>query len=348
MNNVDRAIIAEYRKSKSVFDSIEQIVVGKINRVIEENNISVMDVAHRVKDEMSLQGKIGKKSGKYKSLNDITDIVGFRVICFFSDGVDKIGTLMDELFDIDEDNSVDKRELISATQFGYLSLHKICSLKKSDEYPDDYCSWRFEIQIRTVLQHTWAEIEHDLGYKSEFGVPRHLRREFSRIAGLLEIADEQFVSLRDNLIMYEDDIRSKIISGDADDIAIDRISLSEYMKHNRDMVAFIDRLAKESNADVEYISPESYLEQLDFLGLKTIGDLSKLLKDNGEFAYQVAMEKILGVGLDIFSTNLVLRYLCRCELKKSNYSEEQIRRFVSLAQFDRERIETDVKRIMEY
>ena len=62
-----------------------------------------------------------------------------------------------------------------------------------------YKSVKFELQIRSILQHAWAEIEHDLGYKSESTVPRAARRRFSRLAGLLELADAEFQGIREQL-----------------------------------------------------------------------------------------------------------------------------------------------------
>jgi len=53
-----------------------------------------------------------------------------------------------------------------------------------------------EIQVRTILQHAWAEIEHDLVYKSPADIPFRVRRRFASLAGLLEIADREFESLR--------------------------------------------------------------------------------------------------------------------------------------------------------
>ena len=71
--------------------------------------------------------------------------------------------------------------------------------------PDNYGElnnlW-FEIQIKTILQHSWAEIEHDLGYKTEFEVPRNIRRSFSKAASLLETVDDIFSDIRTKRIQY--------------------------------------------------------------------------------------------------------------------------------------------------
>ena len=59
----------------------------------------------------------------------------------------------------------------------------------------DYADFKVEIQIRTILMHAWAEIEHRLAYKKQAHIPSHLRRKFSRISAKLEEADEQFEEL---------------------------------------------------------------------------------------------------------------------------------------------------------
>ena len=169
--------------------------------------------------------------------------MGIRVISYFSDDVDRLADLVDRLFIMDRKASVDKREVLSATSFGYLSLHCICSLPEDGSWPVELLGIRFEIQLRSALQHVWAEIEHDLGYKSEFGVPRTVRREFSRVAGLLEVADECFISIRDKVSRYSEEIRRKIADNEADELPIDRVSLREYMLHNSQMRGFLDRLA---------------------------------------------------------------------------------------------------------
>ena len=72
-------------------------------------------------------------------------------------------------------------------RIGYASVHYIASLKGSRTSSPEYSRFqniKFEVQIRSILQHTWAEIEHDLQYKSQESLPRELRRKFARLAGL--------------------------------------------------------------------------------------------------------------------------------------------------------------------
>src|SRR5690606_5707731 len=76
------------------------------------------------------------------------------------------------------------------------------------------------VQVRTVLQHAWAEFEHDIRYKGEVP-PEHaheLDRRFTLAAGLLELADQQFSEIRDQLRARElpSEQESEL---DADDLA---------------------------------------------------------------------------------------------------------------------------------
>ena len=209
----EKEILQTYSKNIDTYNELGEILHNKLTEMIKKHNFFTMEVSHRIKTVDSLADKLRRKSGKYSSIYDITDLCGARIICYLNDTVDKISEALRETFVVDEENSVDKRESLSATQFGYLSLHNIVSLRPEDGYNQEFCKIRCEIQIRTVLQHARAEIEHDLGYKSSFGVPSTIRREFSRIAGLLEIADNQFVELSENIQKYKDGIIQQIAHG---------------------------------------------------------------------------------------------------------------------------------------
>lgn len=337
MNLKNKLILEEYRKEKASYEALGEIVSGKIKKEIKSSGIMVLTVEHRVKTEASLAGKLELKDEKYHFLSDITDILGARVICYFSDDVDKVTAFIQELFEVDWENSVDKRAQLNANAFGYLSVHFVCSLRPEEGVPPELTEKKFEIQIRSTLQHIWAEIEHDLGYKSEFGVPRTIRREFSRVAGLLEIADEQFIGIRDGLHGYGADIRRKIAENCADDVPLDLVSLQEYMAHNRPMRAFLDELSAICGAEISDISPENYLHQLSWMGLNTLGDLSWLLEQNRELALKLAKKALSHAELDILSSNVGLRYLCRADLLRQAGGEEKIRDFLALTLPDERR-----------
>ena len=58
---------------------------------------------------------------------------------------------------------------------------------------------KLEIQIRSILQHAWAEIEHDLCYKNSTPLPRKIKRRMYRLAGVLELADKEFSAVKYDL-----------------------------------------------------------------------------------------------------------------------------------------------------
>ena len=347
MNLKDRLIIDEYRQNRASFVALGDVVHDMLRQIVERAGLMVLGIEHRVKAEDSLIGKLARNGDYYQCLDDLTDILGARVICFFSDEVDIIGKMVEESFVIDWENSSDKRALIKADTFGYLSLHYICSLPFNAGYPDDICRKRFEIQIRTNLQHTWAAINHDLGYKSEFGVPRVFAREFARIAGLLEIADDEFMRVSDGMHAYSKDIREKIVENRADDVLIDMISLREYVNRNQKMKEFLAEITSICGAELSEINPENYVEQLRWLGKKTLGDLQNMLKENHDLALSLAKQALSCTDLDILSSNVGLLYLCRAELYLKGYSSEQAAEFLKLSIRDKERAERQAERILQ-
>ena len=324
-------ILEEYRRQRQDFVRLSDIASSLLKQKLKSAKIDTLAVEHRVKEEASLAGKLVRKSELYRTLEDVTDILGMRVICFFGDDVDRVGKLIEELFDVDWENSVDKRAIINANSFGYLSLHYICSLPTGRDHPDEVCGKKFEIQVRTTLQHTWAYIEHDMGYKSEFGIPRVAVRQFARIAGLLELADDEFIRVRDTVHAYTEEIRQKIINDDADDVLIDKVSLQEYVLRNKKMRAFLGEIASICGAEISEISPDNYMEQLRWLGKQTLGDMERFLDENRSLALALAKDTLENTELDILSSSVGLRFLCRAELLNQNYKEEDITAFFLLS-----------------
>lgn len=204
-----------------------------VREILETNKLSVHSVSGRTKNRKSLEKKIESKSrGYYTNLEDITDVVGVRVITYFADDVDRVAESIKQEFAIDVSASIDKRGQLDPEAFGYLSVHYIISLNDNRERLPEYkrlMGLKAEIQIRSVLQHAWAEIEHDLGYKTEGAIPRSVRRRFSRLAGLLELGDDEFIHIRNQLNEYTIDVTKNIVEA-PQLVEIDKISLISFIK----------------------------------------------------------------------------------------------------------------------
>ncbi len=347
MNLKDRMILEEYRKQRDDFVKLGDTVHGMLDDIMEEIGISVLTIEHRVKAEKSLAGKLERSGGYYNTFDELTDILGLRIVCFLADEIDTIGKKVEQSFVIDWENSSDKRALIKENAFGYLSLHYICSLPFGKGWPDEICGKKFEIQIRTILQHAWAVIEHDIGYKSDFGVPRDISRQFARIAGILELADDEFIRARDAMVGYTEDIRQRIAKDEADNIRINMISLKEYVMKNPRMQSLIKEIAGLSNAEIQEIDPESYIAQLAFLGITTLGGIETLIKENKELALTLAEKALSNAELDIVSSSVALRFLCRAELLNKEYELDKITEFLKLSLGTTQKAERQAKYLLK-
>ena len=185
--------------------------------------LKVHSVTVRLKSRPSLAQKLARPDRGYADLWDVTDLLGLRVITYFEDEVDRVGKVVEARLPVDLASSTDKRRRRDAGSFGYRSLHYVCRLgEDGGALP---ARARGEIQVRTVLEHAWAEIEHDLGYKADGAVPDAARRRLMRIAGLLELADQEFVAIRRDLDDYARALPRRI-EADADHVPIDRLSLA--------------------------------------------------------------------------------------------------------------------------
>ena len=145
-----QAILREYREQHPVFEKMQETIPARVRALLDEAGIVVASIESRIKEEDSLAGKLELKGGKYASLADITDIFGMRIITFYTDDVDKVASAVDRLFEVDWENSVDKRKLLEVDSFGYLSLHYTC---RDPDSPLNN-SFRSEISCRRSVRHT--------------------------------------------------------------------------------------------------------------------------------------------------------------------------------------------------
>ncbi len=149
----------------------------------------------------------------FDPVNEFTDLCGARVITQTQQEVDRVCHFIQDSFEIDWDNSEDKRGGLRSDQFGYLSVHYIVQLGDWETlmgiFPHSKIGRiKAEIQVRTLLQHAWADISHDNLYKHQFQVPGHWQRDMARLAAVLEAADKEFTQFVDNLHTFAGNYRA--------------------------------------------------------------------------------------------------------------------------------------------
>ena len=293
-------LLQQYRKLCPTLQQLADEASQQLHHALKEQGIYITAMEHRVKTEKSLIGKLELKGAKYKSIDDITDLVGLRVITFYTDEVDKVAAIAKRVFDIDWKESVDKRKLHDLDAFGYNSLHYICRLKTG--------SPRFELQMRTALQHVWSTIEHDTGYKGDVKIPREYKRQFSRLAGMMELIDDEFSRLRVVLTDYRRQTLALVKNGQLNDVPLSAETFRSYLElHPFDRLN--KRIAAVNQAEIWPVSVMSYLPVLESFGLETLGDVQQFIDENSDDAYQLALSQLAITDLDILSSNTALQYL---------------------------------------
>lgn len=305
-------ILEEYQDHLADFAKMKEIVLHMLGDCLKQGNMIVNTIEGRVKTEASLAGKLELKGQKYKDLSDITDIVGARVVTFYTEEVDKIAALVDKLFDIDWDNSVDKRKQLGKDTFGYMSLHYICRIPTSvyndPEHPA-INQYRFEVQMRTALQHVWASMNHDIGYKTGVEVPPEHLRSLTRLAGILELADEEFSRIRKEITDYRRKAEQLVKDGNFDAVSLNGDTWRSYLALDP-FASLSNKIAAINQAEIQQLSGMPYLEPMLQMGLKTLGDVERMRKECTDKAYQLAVYQISGTDLDIIASTLGLQDIC--------------------------------------
>jgi len=312
-------LLEQYRALLPVYTKMAGIIPDQLKGMFAKAGIVVTAVERRVKTEESLAGKLQLKGGKYKSIYDITDLVGIRVITFYIDDVDKVASMVERLFEIDWENSIDKRKAHEIDSFGYLSLHYICRIPESSyqdpEHPE-LNRIRFEVQMRTVLQHAWANMNHDTGYKSGVEIPKIYMRNMSRLAGMLELVDDEFSRIRRELADYRRQVQKLVASGNLAEVLLDGDSFRSYLTV-KPFDALSRRIASINQAEIQPVDLSRFLTLFKAMGFQTLGDIDKLVKDYSDAAYQIACFQMGITDLDILSSSVAPQNLCTAYILKN-------------------------------
>ena len=190
-----RSAVQEYAAREPGLRDTTDDAVRAVTTLLDDAGINYLTVTGRTKSVASFAAKAARLHNGLpvfdEPLRQITDQVGLRVIAYLQRDVAAVADLLADQFEVLDDRDMGQ-ETASEGRFGYASRHLL--LRWSADQP-------VQVQVRTVLQHAWAEFEHDIRYKGtipEEHVP-DLDRRFTLAAGLLELADKEFSEIRDRL-----------------------------------------------------------------------------------------------------------------------------------------------------
>lgn len=258
--NIDDFVLA-FELRRPTQERFTQKLELLVRDLIGASNISFHLAESRTKDVQSFRDKASRPIKAYENpLDEITDLSGIRIIAYYQDEADEIGSLIEAEFAVDARNSVVHKP--DGAEFGYLSRHYVVQLSANRATLSEWSGFaglKAEIQVRTVLQHAWAAVSHKLQYKREDDVPVPLRRKLFRLSALFELADDEFISLRSSSGELARSIKTQLGAGNHD-IPIDSVSLSETLVFST-AAAQVESVAK--NVGFTYGNPDGHIEDED-------------------------------------------------------------------------------------
>ena len=323
-------LLSQYLENLPTYKELSRIVLEKLNDFAADFGSKINSVEGRIKALDSLTHKLELKGSKYKSIFDVTDIVGARIVTFYSTDIDKFAAKVEQTFNVDWDNSQDKRKIYSVNQFGYMSVHYICTLPKELHEDEKYPllnEIKFEIQLRSVLQHAWASIEHDTGYKSDVEIPNEYLRSLNRLASLLELADQSFCDLRDSLEDYRRRIKQVVSNGKFDEIELNGDTFNIYIEKGG-FQRLNKKIATINNMEIQEVSLNDFLQVFKTFGFKTLKDLDDFIKEYSNIAYEFCVRQFDGKDIDIISNVTGPLSLCIVYVLSKDMGETIVKRLL--------------------
>lgn len=196
----DRKELQEaYESRLSMYEAVLENLVRSLGSELKERGLR-FSLKHRVKSFSSYYTKLLERIGRIQNREkrtDIQDILGIRIVCPFLENLQSAEEMMRSCYTLFEVEKKGAEQ--SFREFGYQAIHLLLELPRElrENYPDldiDIC----EVQIRTILQDAWSEVEHELVYKSSFTpYDESLRRKLAALNANLTLSDVIFQEIRD-------------------------------------------------------------------------------------------------------------------------------------------------------
>jgi putative GTP pyrophosphokinase len=276
-------VIDEFRGKLKLLERACRETRSLIEQILDSEKITVSSVTARPKSEPKLREKYQRPDKSYTCLDDITDQIGIRITTYYEDQVDTVSKIIAQNFTVHPEHTADKRTH-DPERFGYQSLHYVCSYAEPRASLAEYRQFsgvRFEVQIRSILQHAWAEMEHDT-YDLRGDVPANIKRRFARLAGLLELADQEFIEVRKAREQYVRSVSVMIEANALNASAVDALSVQAFIKEEPLIAKLDSELSEALGLPISSKQPEgtanNVAAQAKILGIQNLDELRNVLR----------------------------------------------------------------------
>jgi putative GTP pyrophosphokinase len=273
-------VLEEFHRKKDRFSDLSQITKGLVERILEQEGIPVQSVQARVKRPEKLRSKYTNPGKDYKCLSDMPDVVGLRVITYYSDEIDRVAAILRREFGI---HFEDDKRLSKPGEFGYSALHLDCNYSPTRLQQTEYKPFgamKFEVQITTILGHAWAEMHHG-PYDDKGSSPRDEQRAFHRLAAVLELADKEFLQARQDRERRQLNASVRVAAM-APQIEISPESIKAFIEETPIATELDNRFSPLMECEIERTVSPDYLERLvpriKEAGFKSVQELEKSLR----------------------------------------------------------------------
>ncbi|HKM51562.1 MAG TPA: hypothetical protein VJZ75_10330 [Candidatus Bathyarchaeia archaeon] len=269
-----------YAEKRSLYESLANKVESILREVLDGRRIIYHSVASRAKSLSRYKEKASQE--RYTDpKTEIMDMAGVRVITYTQSDANHVADIVREVFETSPQHSIDKTKELGIDRVGYRSIHFVATLGATRlRLPENsiFTGLCFEIQVRTILQHAWAEFEHDRNYKFAGVLPVDLQRRVLIIAGSLELIEREFDNIGNEIEKYSTSIADKTDSGDLT-IPIDSTSLKAYLDKK------FASLVKATVQPTFNRGDQIIINELSDMGITTLQNLDQSIPQNYQQNY---------------------------------------------------------------
>lgn len=183
-----------------LINCIQQKIVGK--GFEPKDLLKIFPISPRIKEDKSFIEKALYRNKNYEDpYNNITDKVGVRFVVLTVKDINIIKQIIKDFSDwnISEDRDFITERDKKPEMFTYQSVHYVVRNNNEIQYNNltIKANTPCEIQVRTLLQHAYAELSHDIIYKTTEQISPDMRRKFARSMAFIEATDELFMEVQE-------------------------------------------------------------------------------------------------------------------------------------------------------